>query len=97
MGIGVEYGANLLINFAAKNPSAFEGMISIGNPFDLVKSELKLQSSWVWRELYSSILKGKLKKAQVLNSSLKKSDDYSLFELDKFTYGIRDESYKSWK
>lgn len=38
LGVGVEYGANLLINFAAKNSTAFEGLVSVGNPYDLVKS-----------------------------------------------------------
>jgi len=37
-GIGVEYGANLLVNTAADNPSLFDGLVSVGNPFDLAKS-----------------------------------------------------------
>lgn len=79
LGVGVEYGANLMINFAAKNPNVFKGMVSIGNPFDLVKSELNIQSRWIWRELYSSILKGKLKKAELVNKNLSKDEKCSLF------------------
>ncbi len=37
-GIGVDYGANLLVNFAAKNQKAFNGIVSLGNPLDLEES-----------------------------------------------------------
>ena len=60
LGIGVEYGANLLINYSAKYPNSFQGLVSIGNPFDLTKSETNLQDSWLWKELYNSMLKGRL-------------------------------------
>ena len=43
LGIGVEYGANLLLKYAAEHNSEFEGLVSVGNPFDLVKSEITLQ------------------------------------------------------
>lgn len=54
--VGVEYGANLLINTAAEDPSLFEGLVSVGNPFDLAKSEIHLQESWIWKLLYRDIL-----------------------------------------
>ena len=38
LGVGEEYGANLLINYAAQHPKIFGGLVSVGNPFDLVKS-----------------------------------------------------------
>ena len=37
-GVGVEYGANLLINYAAKYPESFRALVSLGNPYDLIKS-----------------------------------------------------------
>jgi hypothetical protein len=62
-GIGVEYGANLLVNAAADNPNLFDGLVSVGNPFDLAKAELNLQSSWVWGLLHRDILRGRLRHA----------------------------------
>lgn len=38
LGIGVEYGANLLVNFEGQHPKSLAGLVSIGNPFDLIKS-----------------------------------------------------------
>lgn len=70
MGIGIQYGANLLINYAASHPKQFSALISIGNPFDLFKSEANLQNSWFWRELYNSMLKGKIEKGKKINKKL---------------------------
>lgn len=33
--VGVDYGANLLVNFAAKNDKALDGIVSLGNPLNL--------------------------------------------------------------
>lgn len=64
LGIGVEYGANLLLNYAAKYPDSFIGLVSLGNPFDLTKSEINLQEKWAWKPLYNDIFKAKVNKLQ---------------------------------
>jgi predicted alpha/beta-fold hydrolase len=69
-GIGVEYGANLLINVAGEYPSLFQGLVSVGNPFNISKAEINLQNSWLWKLLYLDILKQRIKKGQSLNKKL---------------------------
>ena len=34
-GVGFEYGANILVNYTAKNEKTFKGLISVGNPLNL--------------------------------------------------------------
>lgn len=34
-GVGIEYGANLLVNFATLNKNYLNGIVSVGNPLDL--------------------------------------------------------------
>ena len=92
LGVGVEYGANLLINYAAANQGVFGGLVSIGNPFDLVKSELNLQGSWVWSGLCRSILGGKVGRGKQLNKEFTGIGS-TLFEVEKEIYGIADEKY----
>lgn len=87
-GIGIEYGANLLINTAADNPGLFNGLVSVGNPFDLAKAEINLQNSWIWRLLYNDILRGRLRKAE---GKANADAVGSLFELDKQLYSLPDE------
>ena len=53
------------MKYAAEHNSEFEGLVSVGNPFDLVKSEIALQESWLWKELSNSILRGKTEKALI--------------------------------
>lgn len=91
-GIGVEYGANLLVNTAADHPQLFDGLVSVGNPFDLAKAEINLQSSWVWRLLYRDVLRGRLRRAEG-----KGERAASLFEVDKLLYGLSDEKLLEWK
>lgn len=67
----MEYGANLLINTAAEDASLFEGLVSVGNPFELAKSEIRLQESWIWKLLYRDILAERIKKGKSLNPKLK--------------------------
>jgi pimeloyl-ACP methyl ester carboxylesterase len=93
-GIGVEYGANLLVNTAADNPGLFDTLVSIGNPFDLAKAEINLQSSWLWRLLYLDVLKGRLRRA---GDRLQSQSVSSLFEVDKLIYGLSDEKLIEWK
>jgi len=93
----VEYGANLLINFAANNPDAFKGLVSIGNPFDLLASEIRLENSWLWRPLYNSILRHRIEKGAALNKNFNKSKTYSLSDVDQYIYGIDEDKYLSWK
>jgi predicted alpha/beta-fold hydrolase len=98
LGIGVEYGANLLVNLAAKRADVFAGLISIGNPFDLVKSEINLQNSWVWHFLYRSVLKGRINKAsKLISSSPAAFQSSDLFELDRQLHSIPEDQYLSWK
>jgi hypothetical protein len=59
----VEYGANLLVNTAVDFPQLFDGLVSVGNPFDLAKAEISLQGSWVWRLLYWDVMRGRLRRA----------------------------------
>ena len=33
----------MLLNYAAKKNEVFRGLVSVGNPYDLVKSEINLQ------------------------------------------------------
>ena len=96
LGIGVEYGANLLLKYAAINKNDFKGLVSIGNPFDLVKSEINLQQSWLWKQLYNSILKGKTEKALKIDRNLE-LEGTSLFELEKQLYKIKDQELVQWK
>lgn len=37
-GIGIDYGANLLVNYAASNAKTFDAIVSIGNPLNLEES-----------------------------------------------------------
>lgn len=78
----MEYGANLLINFSANNPNMFNGLVSIGNPFDLTKSEINLESSFIWKPLYLKILKGKLEKGARINKNFDHQKSYTLHEVD---------------
>ena len=61
-GIGVEYGANLLLNYAAKHQATFNGLVSIGNPLDLSLSEKKIENcNWLWKTLlYRYVLQGRI-------------------------------------
>lgn len=46
-GLGVEYGANLLVLHAAKSgKKLYDGLVSIGNPLDLEKSERNIKGLW---------------------------------------------------
>ena len=36
--MGVEYGANLLVNYTSTHHHTFDAIVSVGNPFDLAKS-----------------------------------------------------------
>lgn len=78
----MEYGANLLINFAANTPNTFKGLVSIGNPFDLSKSEINLESSFIWKPLYWKILQGKIDKGAAINKNFDKQKAYTLHEVD---------------
>ena len=42
----MEYGANLLVNAAATNPTLFDGIISLANPLELGLAEQKFANSW---------------------------------------------------
>lgn len=64
----------------------------MGNPFDLAKAEINLQSSWIWRLLYRDVLRGRLR-----HKTDKKEDVGSLFEVDKVIYGLSDDKLLEWK
>lgn len=74
----MEYGANLLVNYAANHPNTFKGLVSIGNPFNLTKSEINLENSFLWKPLYYKILKGKVEKGIAINKNFNKQKSYTL-------------------
>ena len=41
-GIGIQYGANLMVIAAAQDPTLFDCMVSVGNPLDLIEAEIKV-------------------------------------------------------
>ena len=82
----------MLVNTAADHPELFDGLVSVGNPFDLAKAEINLQSSWVWRLLYRDVLRGRLRHAEAKVEAVS-----SLFEIDKLLYGLTDEKLLEWK
>ncbi len=72
----------MLVNFAANHPHTFKGLVSIGNPFDLTKSEVNLEKSFLWKPLYWKILKGKIEKGALINKKIDKQQSYTLHEVD---------------
>ena len=65
-GVGVDYGANLLVKCAAEYPKDIQGLVSIANPLQLDAAEIKAESSSNWRKsIYQDLLNSRISRIKL--------------------------------
>jgi predicted alpha/beta-fold hydrolase len=90
-GLGVEYGANLLVLHAAKSgKKLYDGLVSIGNPLDLEKSERNIKGLWKLT-LEKQLIACRSKKANL------QEQPSTLYDVDLHEHHLKPEQLASFK
>lgn len=85
--VGLEYGANLLVNAAVLDDSLITGLACLGNPLDLETAEKNIENSWTARLFYYDLmLSGRVKNNKKVTAATK------LYDVDRLAYDLSSEA-----